>query len=432
MLCGKNNKHCSTYEEQIVDSDKKNYEISKSYSHAFEQFKKFEEIYGGSSCKLSEEILAQKKLIRASLVPFYLSYQNIYSSLQPEIDKLREPHLSGPTIYLLNNANFGLSALFAEQQILTKLLEDTTAINHFWQEKIESFKNLSSEISAAKLALQSHFNDISLASLLAQERLLHTPWANFEKNVFCNIKEFSLAIESFNEFIGSYGSLFQSFKKPGREFVNFPPFVSSLPPIEILTGADLLDTLSRDESKTECSVEEADNLELKIRKDIETSLEKLLELVNPEIKSLWQGAKQSLISDNPDKPRHIIVSLRDMLTHVLHTIAPDSEVCKWTSNPSHFHENRPTREARLLFICRYINHSPFEQFVKRDVDAHLKFIQLFQTGTHGLNINFTERQLKTLLIRTESLVRFLLVVWKKRGKMESKNGKWGQIFIYDK
>lgn len=290
-------------------------------------------------------------------------------------------------------------------------MEETASLNSYWLKEIESVKHLATDMSAAKLALHSHFDEIAQATLLAQERLINSPWVNLEKNIFHDIREFQIALGSFDNFTDSYNSLIQSFKIQERHLVDFPPFVSGLPPIEVLTGADLLDSLSRS-SDTEQYVEEADALELEIREDIETSLEELLEYINPEIRRLWKGAKQALVSSNPDKNRHVVVSLREMITHILHAIAPDSEVSKWTSNPSHFHNDRPTREVRLLYICRDINHGPFEQFMNKDVDAHVKFIRLFQRGTHEVVINFTEQQLKTLLIRAESLARFLLITWK--------------------
>lgn len=245
---------------------------------------------------------------------------------------------------------------------------------------------------------------------MAQGRLLSSHWKDLEKSVFHKTGELTGAIESFNSLTANYNSLIHSFSAKEFDIVDFPPFVSGLPPIEILTSSDLLDTISRDE--TEESVEQADALEDEIREEIESSLEELLSHLNPEIGRLWLGAKEALASSNPDKKRHIVVSLREMLTHILHSIAPDTEVFRWSSNPSHYHEGRPTREARLLFVCRDINHGPFEQFVKKDVESHIKFIRLFQRGTHEININFTEQQVRALIVRAEALARFLLITWK--------------------
>ena len=71
----------------------------------------------------------------------------------------------------------------------------------------------------------------------------------------------------------------------------------------------------------------------------------------------------------------------------------------------------PTRQARLLFICRGVNHDPFRRFVNKDVSAHLELIQILQRGTHELSIGLTYEQLRALVVRTESLLRFILVIW---------------------
>ena len=283
-------------------------------------------------------------------------------------------------------------------------------INHYWKTEIESVKHLASSVEASKLALGLHYDGIAQASLLAQERLLNLNWSDLEKSSFHKTGELSGALESFNVLTENFNSLVHSFSAGDFDILDFPPFVSGLPPIEVLTSSDLIDTISRDE--TEEYPEEADILESEIREDIESSLEELLVHVNPEIKRLWIGAKEALSSSNPDKKRHVVVSLREMLTHILHGIAPDNEISKWTSESSYYHEGRPTRKARLLFVCRDINHGPFKQFVNKDVESHIKFLHLFQRGTHEININFTDQQLRTLIVRSEALARFLLITWK--------------------
>jgi hypothetical protein len=389
---------------------KKHFELTNSISQAIDHFKKFDDLYGNSFHKITKDILAQEEFMKKSIAPFYSSYADIISSLQPEIERIRALQLSSPILDSINQANSGLASLFAGQSNLTKLVEEAASINRYWETKIESARHLAWGMDAAKLALHSHFDDIAQASLLAQERLLNSPWENLERSIFNKTHDLSSVLDSFNTFTQSYESLIRSFNNETFSIVDFPPFVSGLPPIEILTSSDLLDSISRDE--TDDYVEEADALEIEIREDIESSLEELLSYMNPEINRLWQGAKEAMASTNPDKKRHVVVSLREMLTHILHGVAPDSEVSKWSSKPVHFHEGRPTREARLLYVCRDINHGPFEQFVSKDVEAHIKFIRLFQRGTHELDINFTEQQLRTLIVRTEALARFLLITWK--------------------
>lgn len=389
---------------------KKQFEIANATSQAFDHFKRFDDLYGNSFARITKDIIAQEKLIKDSMAPFYSSYVDIIASLQPEINRVRDLYSSSSIIDSINQANSCLATLFSEQTSLVKLTEEAASINSHWKAEIESIKQLSSSVEASSLALNLHYDGIAQASLLAQECLLNSHWNDLEKSVFHKTGELSGALESFNILTENFNSLVHSFSAKEFDVIDFPPFVSGLPPVEILTSSDLINTISRDE--TEEYVEDADTLESEIREDIESSLEELLVYVNPEIKRLWLGAKESLSSTNPDKKRHVVVSLREMLTHILHGIAPDNEVSKWISKPSHYHEGRPTREARLLYVCRDINHGPFKQFVNKDVDSHIKFIRLFQRGTHEIDISFTDQQLKTLIVRSEALARFLLITRK--------------------
>lgn len=389
---------------------KKQFEIANATSQAFDHFKRFDDLYGNSFARITKDIIAQEKLIKDSMAPFYSSYADIIASLQPEIDRVRDLYSSSSIIDSINQANSCLATLFSEQTSFVKLTEEAASINSHWKAEIESMQQLSSSVEASNLALNLHYDGIAHASLLAQECLLNSHWNDLEKSVFHKTGELSGALESFNILTENFNSLVHSFSAKDFDIIDFPPFVSGLPPVEILTSSDLINTISRDE--TEEYVEDADALESEMREDIESSLEELLVYVNPEIKRLWLGAKESLSSTNPDKKRHVVVSLREMLTHILHGIAPDNEVSKWISKPSHYHEGRPTREARLLYVCRDINHGPFKQFVTKDVDSHIKFIRLFQRGTHEIDINFTDQQLKTLIVRSEALARFLLITWK--------------------
>ena len=394
----------------MEDWYKRQFEISNAASQAFEQFKRFDDLYGNSFARIVKDIQAQENLIRSSMSPFFSSYADIVASLQPEIDRVRELYSSRSIIDSINQANSSLATLFSEQTSLSRLAEEAASVNRLWKTEIDSIKHLSSSVEASKLAIGLHYDGIAQASLLAQECLLNSHWNDLEKSVFHKTGELSGALESFKSLTENYNSFVHSFSAKQFDITDFPPFVSGLPPIEILISSDLIDTISRTE--IEEYVEEADNLEDEIREDIESSLEELLVHINPEIKRLWLGAKEASSSTNPDKKRHVVVSLREMITHILHGIAPDVEVRKWTADPSHYHEGRLTREARLLFVCRDINHGPFKEFVNKDVESHIKFIRLFQRGTHEININFTDQQIRTLLVRSEALARFLLITWK--------------------
>lgn len=135
---------------------------------------------------------------------------------------------------------------------------------------------------------------------------------------------------------------------------------------------------------------------------------------NSELIIPLNGARKSLRSNNPDRIRHFAISLRELFTRVLHSLAPDEKVGEWSQDPNHYHKGRPTRRARLLFACREINQDPFSNFIEKDIDAVIAFLKLFQKGTHEAKSNFTDAQLTALQNRAESTLRFLLEIWKTK------------------
>ena len=136
-------------------------------------------------------------------------------------------------------------------------------------------------------------------------------------------------------------------------------------------------------------------------------------MLDPSLIKLWRGANQALNLKNPDAVRHFATSLRELLTHVIHKLSPDDEVKNWSTSPKHFHNGKPTRRARLLFICKGINHGPFSTFLEKDIDALLACIDIFQEGTHAINVPLKISQLEALKNRAGSSLRLLIRTWKE-------------------
>jgi hypothetical protein len=138
------------------------------------------------------------------------------------------------------------------------------------------------------------------------------------------------------------------------------------------------------------------------------SADEILENYDPRLCRLLQGARYSLASDNPDRVRHVTTSIRELFTHVLHTLAPDNEIRKWSTEDQYFHNNRPTRRARISYIYRNINSDPCKKFVKHDIETFLSLFDVFNGDTHSLEPRLAENQLEAIVWRVESLLIFLL------------------------
>ena len=137
-------------------------------------------------------------------------------------------------------------------------------------------------------------------------------------------------------------------------------------------------------------------------------LEDRLRDIDRGLPNLLQGARHALSTDNPDRARHVTVSLRELIGHVLRHLAPDNSIRDWTNDSSYYHGGRPTRKARLLYISREINADDLSEFVNAEVTLAIKLMDLLNGGTHVTASRLTDRQLQALVTRTELLLSFLL------------------------
>jgi len=127
-----------------------------------------------------------------------------------------------------------------------------------------------------------------------------------------------------------------------------------------------------------------------------------------ELSRMWRGAVASLESDNPDKRRHFIISTRELLTHLLHIVAPTDKVASWTSDETLYHDGRPTRKARLMYVSRHAQSDDFSDFLVKDIQSMLAMIDLLNKGTHKPSVGLSEYQLKALKHRAEGTIKFIL------------------------
>ena len=138
----------------------------------------------------------------------------------------------------------------------------------------------------------------------------------------------------------------------------------------------------------------------------------LLQAVDPALARPYIGAHDALRGRNADRARHILSSLREFWNHLLRRLAPDEHVLSWVSTDDKdlLHEGRPTRRARVLFVCRSLNHGPLTDFVVQDTRALVKLVEFFNR-VHELDPELTDEQLRALLLRTDSWLTYILQIW---------------------
>jgi len=388
--------------------------ILREADSIFASLRAFERLYGRDFQQLATEYFERERLLQAALPELGASFSRAIESFQPAIDRLSQLCDVSQEVMRLADAHYHLSGPLSIHADLERISQASVALGRDWQESIAIYRRFGEESTAAELALKSHYTGIAASALLAHERLLHVRWELLGRATQIDLQEFRSIRDTFSVLVDQYGTLFESFEDRENFIAAFPPIVSAGPPIEILTSARLLDSLSR--ATPDDGYPELDrDRELDLEAEIEASVEELLASINPDLRTTWLGAKEALKSENHDRARHVVISLRELVTHVLHLLAPTDEVKAWSNDTKHFDRGNPTRAARVLFVCRAVNHGSFAKFIDADVRATIEFIDLFQRGTHQLAVTFSNDQLRALVTRTDSLLRFLLLTSRVRG-----------------
>lgn len=143
-----------------------------------------------------------------------------------------------------------------------------------------------------------------------------------------------------------------------------------------------------------------------IRREVSVCQE-LLKKLNPALVKSYEGARTALRSNNPDRVRHVLISLRELCTRIIKNLAPDDDVIKWIQDSVLLHKGKPTRRERIQYIYKNISHDCLGEFAAADVNAVIKLFDVFQR-VHEINPTITQTQLQTIFLRTESLLTFIL------------------------
>jgi hypothetical protein len=186
------------------------------------------------------------------------------------------------------------------------------------------------------------------------------------------------------------------------------PEVAKLPALNYYATSKLLKIVSIEEEETQ-EVTSDDSL---IAEESQDAIDRYLPQLAPGLKDMWFGALEALSSDNRDKIRHFITSLRELYNHVLHILAPDCMVDAWDKERQYYFDGRPTRRGRFLYICRNIegSESEYSKLLKLEIDSTLSLITLFQGGTHAIKSNFKENELQFIRIKSENALRTFLQI----------------------
>ena len=356
--------------------------------------KKFEQI--NESLKLFE--LNNLKLVE----PMIKEFERIVSLSKnlPAIEDL----VNSPALIAAREANLSISRM-AFPPMMESLSREIGKSSELWKSQYESIQLTRDSLAASFIGIQSQVARMAEISLLAEKSLSTLDFSSIG-NMALIKKQFQESLKDAHfAFAESYSNLFNSLEHSHFSILSISPVVTSLPPIEFYYGNKFIESIYSPEIDVS---EEDQSLSSELQKEIKDDIESYLARLDESLIKLWHGATQAIKSDNPDAIRHYSISLRELLTQVIHRLAPDDNIKKWSDMPEMYFDGKPTRKARLLYVCRGIDHEPFAKFLRKDIESTLACINLFQEGTHSIDSELTPIQLDLLKIRTESTIRFLI------------------------
>ena len=382
----------STQNKKLSDLAIKLTGSSSTYSKALASFNtQTASTYDSISQTVKVQLKADRKLLSSTDV--VLKHMNICDAISPNIKTLSATNtsLTGlmkqlSSIKAMNSSS--LSKMFEKHTQFQKATQNISISNAI---KATSFRFDTTRMLSTSLSAQVkliNFDGLSLGRLAGLDAISRS-------TISTNLGNLTNSYKSLINLTTTHDSLAKRLS-----------LITAYAPVEYYREVKVVETITVDTASNTINNEP---IETVIANHL-PSADSLLEEFDDRLLPVLNGARQSLLTDNPERARHVTTSIRELFTQVLHALAPDNDIRNWTSKSEHFHEKRPTRKARLLFICRHIDSNPLSKFIQDDVKAALSLVDALNSGTHGIESHLSDAQLAAIVARMESLLIFLLQV----------------------
>jgi hypothetical protein len=361
--------------------------------------------------RLHEDMERISHSLRPSYVDFYEQIERALRPIQQhhlEIAKMAAlSDLASARIAEVVKANQHWQGLIEQATASSRVFADLGRMHETWAKSLRPMQDQIAQLqAAAKLSLGGMAYRLTVSERLfagldfdAIRRAVAVPELSMLK-----------LRDSITNMTATYGKLAESIRSY-PDFTQLPDFALPGATREVFVTGHAVGVLRVSEEPDEDA--EASQIQLVTEVRAETSVcIGLLQTLDPGLATPYLGAREALGGGNPDRARHILSSLRELWNHVLRRIAPDEHVLAWVPSGSKelLHEGRPTRKARVLYVCRNLNHAPLVEFIDQDTRALVKLVEFFNR-VHELESELTDEQLRALLLRTDSWLTYILQIW---------------------
>lgn len=310
-----------------------------------------------------------------------------------------------PAVQLAREANLAITKL--SDSLLTRDQTDSlSAVMDNWQKELSiSSSAFKKSIADVSLGIHAELSKLSELTLFSERSLSQINISNIGAQLELQSSDKNRLLLSQRSLSESFAALYEHYLSPDISAFNYPPFFITQPPKEYFLDSRILEAISLPRGV----IKEEEQLYVELSKETTEIIEGHLNSVDPALIPLWRGALSDFNLSGPDSGRHFSVSLRELLTHVIHTLAPDEAIYQWTKDRNHYDKDgRPTRRTRILYICQNIRLDKLERFISKDIDSILAYFDVLQEGTHTLDTSFPKYLPDLILSRARSLLVFLI------------------------
>lgn len=361
--------------------------------------------------KIQEEMERLNRMVKPS-------YMSVYEQMEHSLEPIRQQHLdlvrsiessglASSRLAEIVQANQRWQDLICQATASGRVFEDLKRTHQTW---LDSVKPMHDSIAQLQTATKLSLGDITYRMMVTERLFAGIDFEALKRRIalpepaFLNIQDAICGITStYEKLAGSIHAL--------PEVAHLPVYALPGATREIFTTSHALDEIYI----TDEPEEERDASEIQLIAEVEQETSVcigLLEEVDPALTRPYIGAHDALRGRSVDRTRHVLTSLRELWNHLLRRLAPDQNVIEWVPGETNklLHEGRPTRRARVLYVCRCLNNEPLSDFVVQDTRALVKLVEVFNR-VHELESELTDEQLHALLLRTDSWLTYILQIW---------------------
>ena len=341
------------------------------------------------------------------LTDFHSQIENAIEPLRRFREQMRRSALASQRMTEIVKANQHWAHVIDQATASSRMVADLTHAHRTWA---RDFKSLHDQVAGLQVAAKLSLVNVAYRLTVSERMFARIDVTGIRQSIALPEHTILQFRALNNDLTATYRKLAESLPTYA-DITRLPKFVLPSATREIFIANHAVDALGvYDEGELDRDLAEFNLVEKTIEET--SNCTALLKAVDPQLATIYLGACDAARGDNPDKARHLLVSLRELLSNLLRKIAPDERVLTWIPKGSDnwLHEGRPTRRARLHYLCREIEHGPMDDFVISDTKATVKFIELFNR-IHQPEVKLSDKQLHALLHRTESFVTFIVQIW---------------------